>query len=77
MHHNLLGGDFVVSNAFVPEGLNVGFINVGNEQGLEGLVCHVVLGIKVRFDVIFTGSVCDLCCRQSLRNDGIWAKIGR
>ena len=77
MRQHLLGGDVGVSNEFVPEGSNAGFVDSGDEQGFEGLVCHVVLGIKDRVDVIFLASVCDLCCCQALKNDGRWARIGR
>ena len=46
VRQHLLGGDVGVSKVFFPEGSNVGFVNGGNEQGLEGIVRHVALGIK-------------------------------
>ena len=74
---HLLGGDVGAYNVFVLEESNVGFIDGGDEKGFEGLVRHVVLGIKGRVDVIFPESVCDLCCCKNLSNDRIWDRIGR
>ena len=62
VRQHILGGDVGVSNVFVPEESNVGLFNGGNEKGIEGLVRHVVLGIKGRVDVILTANVCNLCC---------------
>ena len=47
VRHNIFCGDIGVSNVFFPKGSNVGFVNGGDKKRLEGLVCHVVLGIRV------------------------------
>ena len=54
---HLLGGDVGLSNVFVLEVFNADFVNSGDEKGLEGLVRHVILGIKSQVGVIFPVSV--------------------
>ena len=63
VHQHLLGGDVGVSYVFFLAESNVGFVNGGDEQRQKVIVRHVVFGIKGRVDVIFTESVCNLCCR--------------
>ena len=77
VRQHLLGGVVGVSNVLVLEVSNVGFVDGKNEKGIEGLVLHVLLGIKGLVDVILPASVCDLCCHQALRNDGIRDRIVR
>ena len=69
VRQHLLVSNIGVYNVFFLEVLHVGFIDAGNEKGLEGLVRHVILGIKVRVDVIVPANVCDVCCCQVLRNE--------